>query len=221
MNSILFRLNPGPDWDNVKFVVDVANGRPVSFQGSGIEMISSIFTSFQEEIKDEVLRVGLSTILRRQLLQESIAAPGATADFIKDLLIGFLQSIDTHGELIIVDPYFFPSKWDATYPQRIVDVLDPFLPILTDLKIVTLPKFDVALKAAVLALLAKQKSNLTITCHTSEKFHDRFWISDGRTQGIVTGTSLNGLGKRYALVDRLNSGDVQEVVSALQTEGIL
>jgi hypothetical protein len=54
----------------------------------------------------------------------------------------------------------------------------------------------------------------------SEKFHDRFWLADG-ARGLVVGTSLNGLGKRYALVDFMQPSDVRDVVQALKTEGFL
>jgi hypothetical protein len=186
---MILRLTPSPEWDNVQFVVDVSNDKPISFKGCSLEMISNVCVDFQDEIREEILRVGISAILQRQLILESIVAPGATKDAIKELLIGFLQSIDVHGELIIIDPYFFAPTSDTDYAQRFVDILDPFLSILTSLKIVTLPNpVDVSLKASILGLLNSQKASLGITCHTSAKFHDRYWISDDRKQGLVTGT---------------------------------
>jgi hypothetical protein len=77
-----------------------------------------------------------------------------------------------------------------------------------------------AKKSAVISLISAQNAQLQIDCRTSNAFHDRFWLSDSRSQGIVTGSSLNGLGKRYALVDRLSSSDVKEIAKALQAEGI-
>jgi hypothetical protein len=62
---------------------------------------------------------------------------------------------------------------------------------------------------------------LSVAHRTSNTFHDRFWIDPISTKGFLCGTSLNGLGKRYALVDHLEPTDAADVLTALRNESLL
>ena len=76
-------------------------------------------------------------------------------------------------------------------------------------------------KHGVMAELSAVAPSLSVKLKTSDAFHDRFWIDPLAAKGFITGTSLNGLGKRYALVDHLQQTDAADVIAALRNEGLL
>lgn len=61
------------------------------------------------------------------------------------------------------------------------------------------------------AALSEVAPGVTVTDAKTGAFHDRFRINPDPGDGIVMGTSLNGLGARRALVDELSSSDVQDI----------
>jgi hypothetical protein len=57
--------------------------------------------------------------------------------------------------------------------------------------------------------------HISVEHSKSKYFHDRFWIADD-LRGIFVGTSLNGLGKKYALVDNIRDSDTNSIVEELR-----
>ena len=62
--------------------------------------------------------------------------------------------------------------------------------------------------------LVKSKVGASIKLKFSLDFHDRFWIVD-RKNGICSGTSLNGVGKRISLLNEISEEDVRDIVYEL------
>ena len=87
--------------------------------------------------------------------------------------------------------------------------------------IITNNKIDDSLKTSIEGKLKSSKPALSINHNVTENYHDRFWISNNREKGIVTGTSLNGLGRKFTLIDRLNTSDVRDIITSLKSEGLL
>ena len=52
--------------------------------------------------------------------------------------------------------------------------------------------------------------NISINTKYTKIFHDRFWIVDSK-KGVFVGTSLNGIGRRYAVIDWLQEDDAKEI----------
>ena len=77
------------------------------------------------------------------------------------------------------------------------------------------------MKAEVASRLGALTPSITLQHSICNRYHDRFWITSTRSEGLVVGTSLNGLGKRYALVDKLAADDVHSIVSSLSQEGVI
>jgi hypothetical protein len=164
---------------------------------------------------------GLTSFLQRRQLTEALVPPGTNIDEVQMLLRSYLIGSSVTTDLVIVDPYFFVSS-DAGYPQFVEQILHPVLGRLNNLTVVTLPnKVNVLALSSITNLLNTSSPNLNIIHKTSIAFHDRFWINPISSKGFLTGTSLNGLGRRYALVDYLQSSDVAEVLAVLQREGVL
>ena len=66
-------------------------------------------------------------------------------------------------------------------------------------------------KAAMHEALRRVTPTIEIRDVATDQFHDRFWIDPENGSGIVMGTSLNGIGKKIALIDHLSSSDVAEI----------
>ena len=79
---------------------------------------------------------------------------------------------------------------------------------------ITCPKYNTDLFSDFKESLIRLNPELSVVCKTTKEFHDRFWIID-RTKGLFIGTSLNGIGKRYALVDIIRDNDTKDLMNAL------
>jgi hypothetical protein len=221
-NEIILRIKPPSTWDNDTFVENIANDRPVSFGGCEVGYIQDLLLSLREEIVDEIISNGYSNLLRTVELTEAVVKPGQPKNFVETLMIKFLRKCDIDNELILVDPYFYAFTHDRNYPQFVANILSPFKETLSTIKIITLPnKVDSTLKAAVENGIHALNPAIDIQHAASELYHDRFWITAQRTKGIITGTSLNGLGLRYAIIDRLNKVDVRDIVNSLVSQHLI
>jgi hypothetical protein len=221
-NEIILRIKPHPQWDNGKFIEDIANDHPVSFVGCDVALLQDLFFSLKEEIAEEVARYGLSNLLRLERLVGAVVEPGQTKNFVENLMVKFLQNVDIDNELIIVDPYFYASTADRDYPQFVANILRPFHDKLSTIKIITLSnKVNAAIKTAVENEINSLNSTIDIQHTTSDLYHDRFWITGKRAKGIIAGTSLNGLGRRYAIIDKLHEDDVKDIVNSLISNNLI
>lgn len=215
-NEIILRLLPRDGFDQEKFVIDLANGRPVDLSKCQVFQINNVVSEFREAIIQEILKNGLSGFLRRRLLLEKVVPPGRDSNYVADIIMEFLKVIDVDDELVIVDPYFFASTSSSDYPALVQSILSPFATQLRAIRVVTLPdKVDPILKQTIEAVVKRLNAAIEMTHSTSRDYHDRFWISSARSKGILLGSSLNGLGRRYAIVDRLSATDVKDVVDSL------
>ena len=222
--SIIWKLVPkNEDVDYIKVVQDYANGKRVDLSEYDIKQIGSIVHTFKDEIETYVLEHGLASLISIDLLLEAIVAPGTPQNKIVLLLQKYLDKVGVDNELIIVDPYFY-SRNPPGYVALIEDVIRPYIPVLDRIVIVTSgdsKKYKAVVQTAVETALLAMKPTMSVTSEQSENYHDRFWISGAREKGIITGTSLNGFGSRYALIDRLNTSDVRTIVNALKFEGFV
>ncbi|MEI6695640.1 MAG: hypothetical protein WCO13_06205 [Bacteroidota bacterium] len=188
----------------------------------------TIILSNQSEIVDYIINEGFSEFVRIGTLNEDLIKAGDTDNKVTNVLIKYLDKIGLDSELIIIDSYFYaPRPKNPNYITVLTDTLKKFLPSITDIIVVTLPDIpkrqliDPRIKADIETSLKGINATLNITSLTSDNYHDRFWISNNREKGIIVGSSLNSLGNKYALVDRLNITDVREIISSLKTEGLI
>ena len=64
------------------------------------------------------------------------------------------------------------------------------------------------------------KNKIKMTVEKCNEFHDRFWVGIDNRKGVVLGTSLNGIGKKIALVDILKESDVDAIIDELKIAGL-
>lgn len=224
MSRIILELTPknGVQFDSMKFLEDYTEGRPVDLSACSIQQITSIIHSFRPDFIDYIAKHGLTSLVTQEVVVEAIVAPGSMPSAIETLLKSFLGALTVTTDLVIVDPYFFAPTKDVGYPALIENILSPVLSGLQTLTIITLPrKVDSTLVSAVESALLSSAPNLKLVRKTTNSFHDRFWINPLSKNGFVSGTSLNGLGKKYALVDKLQFSDANDVINALKNENLI
>lgn len=127
-----------------------------------------------------------------------------------DKFVEYIEKIDgIGGELLIIDPYIFPRKFDNTYPGMLAQILNK-----ADCKRVTVVTDKKNLNEHLLEkvrLSTKSKIDLVY----SSDFHDRFWIAN-KEKGFVCGTSLNGVGRRISSILYLDEDDVKYIVKEVK-----
>jgi len=220
-NEFILRVVPEEGFDRERFVIDLANRRPVDLSQCQVLEIHDVVADFRDLIAQKMLRHGWSNFLRRQLLNEKVVAPGQDNDSVARIVVEFLSAIGVDDELIIVDPFLFARNRDSTYPQLIREILAPFAMHLKVLRVVTSDNVNSDTKKSIEAVLRALNGKLEITHRQSEFYHDRFWISSSRAHGLFVGTSLNGLGKKYAIVDRVSKTDVGDIVDSLVAHNLI
>ena len=221
-NRIILELIPKKDFDFSKIVEDHANGRRVDLSTCEVKLHTSVVDGFHSEFVDYITKHGLTTLLSREPLMEALVAPGTTNTAIQSLLHGFLGSLTITTDFVIVDPYFFAQTKDPSYPALIEQVLLPVLPRLRTLIVITRPdRVDATLVTNIKSALVANAPSLNVVHKTTGRFHDRFWIDPVSNEGFICGSSLNGLGKRYALVDHLQPSDAIDIITVLKKDGLL
>lgn len=220
--GIVWELCPKQGFDYPKIVADVANNNKVDLTCCEIKVHGSVIDSFKEEFIEYIADHGLSALLQRGPLFEALVARGASRAAVLPLLHAHLSRLALTTNLVIIDAYFFVATSDETYAQLIHDVIEPALDNLEKVKIVApRNKVDSQLVNATRSLLTATKPSINVSCVNSSAFHDRFWLNPLNGSGFISGTSLNGLGRRYALLDRLQPQDAADILSALRNENLL
>ena len=201
-------------------ITKIANQQDINLKDYEVREVKSVVRTYKDEILEYIFKYGISSLINTVSLNEEIVARGSSQNQIIQTLHKYLDSISIDNELIIIDPYFFPSP-NNDYIQFINNILNKYLSNISKLVIISLPNFNVNTKNSFLSDFNAIKPDLNIEHKTTDIFHDRFWISGNREKGIITGTSLNGLGRKYSLIDRLNINDVKEIVSVLKQNNLI
>ncbi len=173
-----------------------------------------------EECQKMLHEDGISSVMSIVSIQESLMHKTTNPQhkfLIVDMLREKLSKFLPQKELIIVDNYIFPRKLNdkVEYFHMLEDVFRPAVEQIESLIFVTKKGFNQDLYSEFRNILLDLNPNLSIECNITDDFHDRFWITD-RQDGLFIGTSLNGIGKRYALVDTIEEDDVEEIVKTLE-----
>jgi hypothetical protein len=176
----------------------------------------------EAEIKRILLERGMSSVWQTVIFQEALLPRTPDVPALVAILKGMVERLSPESDFVVVDRYLFPDekRCSGDYLDGLVEVLDPAVRRVKELLVVTSEKHNASLRCALEQRLRALNPGCRFRHCCSENFHDRFWIAD-RGRGLFLGTSLNGLGSRYALVDKLAHDDVQEIVAALVSEGLL
>lgn len=205
MVETFYMFDPPLQGDHVLELAGIASTR-----GSGMLQLNSawLIGEAQKLIRER----GTAAILQMEVLTEAVLPDNAPRDQLLDAIRYQLSRCRPTRSLLIVDPYLFPSKPDAKYLDDLVLLVTPAVQAGIDLEIATQADRHTVLESLFLARLAAIQSGATATMKYTKAFHDRFWAADGE-RGIFMGTSLNGVGRRYAVADYLREEDAREIAA--------
>ncbi len=178
----------------------------------------------QELIKQEGLTCVLSLIrLREAFLPKVDANDVKKFTLLVDILRNKLTDLAPSHSLILLDNFLFaPNIADRqTYLRMVEDIFAQVINGIKEVRFITSSKhYDKSLYEDIERLFKILNNQVVIECKTTEDFHDRFWIVD-EVKGLFIGTSLNGIGKRYALVDNMSDEDTKTIVEELRKLDLL
>lgn len=224
MNEIIWILKPKKDNLNyTDLVVKISNNQDINLSDYEIGQVQSVVHTFKDEIIEYLMEHGYSSLVSTELVLEHIVAKGTPDNKIIPVVHKYLDKVNIDKELIIIDPYFFAARpKNPNYVTVLEQILDKYISIIEDLIIVANSyNVDTTIKNLIESTLKSKKSTLNIIHKQHNDYHDRYWISGAREKGIVMGTSLNSLGNKVALLDRLNTSDVRDIVSELKNDSII
>ncbi|TXD43109.1 hypothetical protein TR80_009650 [Xanthomonas campestris] len=181
-----------------------------------LRQVTSPVDEFRDEFVDYIAENGISSLIARTMVMEDITSSSMSADDIELIISKFIDKLGPLKRLLIIDPYFYSAS--PTSHQLLERLLAPHAAELIEITVI----YDNAsatnatnMRSAIKAAAPKSTTNEI----QSKAFHDRFWINPDCSRGLVMGTSLNGIGKKIALVDRLQDSDVADIVTLAKTAG--
>ena len=163
------------------------------------------------EMKQVLLEKGATSILSQQLLTEEVLPDSTPRNAVLDTLKYKLNRCLPQQSLHIIDPYLYPSNYDSDYISDFVGIFQSALELCGHVKIATIQNRNKNLEHQIDNEINNINSQISITKKYTNVFHDRFWIAD-EERGVFVGTSLNGIGRRYAIIDYLQENDAKEIV---------
>ena len=195
--DLIWKLTPKKEiLDYPELIRKIAGNQDINLREYDVTMVNNVIYSFKDEIITYILEHGISTLINSESLLEYLVPKNASQNNIVEVLHKYLDKVNIDNELIIIDPYFYASS-DISYTTLIDLTIEKYLPQIEDLYIITRPdRVNLTQKTTIETNLINKKQSLNIYHKTSDQYHDRFWISNKRESGILTGTSLNGYGKK-------------------------
>jgi hypothetical protein len=181
------------------------------YQETGLQLASVAYT--HEQAIEALFKSGMFV---GEVLLEEVLWKNMNLQEKKDTLSRYLNEIEVaNSELIVVDNYFFPQRFDDDYLDFITSIL-----IGSKVKyitVITYPSYNENLVETFKEMLIPSAIQLEV--RTSEDFHDRFWISLASKKGFKLGPSLNGVGKKIGTIEHLNKDDLKEI--SIEVEKII
>ncbi|EGS6501235.1 hypothetical protein P3589_23185 [Vibrio parahaemolyticus] len=164
--------------------------------------------------KDIILEEGVSSITSYSTMYAEVLPPTKPLSGLIDILKAMLDKLDVQSSLTIIDRYLFPEKHDKDYVDNLLFVISGSIPENVVVRVVIGERSNKKLLKEFKFKLNKMKPNSEVQVVYTDEYHDRFWISD-EDKGLFVGTSLNGIGKKYSMVDYLSKKDAQEIYDSL------
>ena len=188
------------------------------FEKFKIYQLTAPVYEFREEFLNHISEHGLSSLYNFSISMEDITTPSMSVDEIKEVFFKFVEKLDGAKNIIIIDPYFYASSNNSAI-SIFREALSLISGKLEAIHFVTNGRNNDR-KSLIHNVVRSIKNSISINDIVTDKFHDRFWINPEDRKGVVVGTSLNGIGRKIALIDALNENDVEEICKLAIEEGV-
>lgn len=165
--------------------------------------------ALRPHIQQHIINHGLSSLFYNHMACDAIMHPGFTTDEIEAVVLGIMSRLDGVKHLLIIDAYFYDDK-----PECLLLLEKIIRSISSKLEKVTLITNGkrAGMRPAMHNVFSTVVPGIQIKDAVTEDFHDRYWIDVENTKGVMVGTSLNGIGKKIAMIDHANVADTEEIV---------
>ncbi|MFJ2991824.1 hypothetical protein [Pandoraea sp. NPDC087047] len=164
----------------------------------------------REYFREYIVENGISSLFNFSLTYDAVMHGGIHVDEIANVVLQFVEKLKGVKDLFIIDPYFYSDD-----PGCVALFGKMMSEISEQLRSVTF--FTNGRKAnkksAMHSVLQNVAPKVSIEDVVTEEFHDRFWVDAEKNVGIVMGTSLNGIGKKIALIDHLSAHDARDIAT--------
>ena len=201
--------NPGPTADELLQFQEYLQEKGYNL-GEGDEE-----AYLMERAGSMIRKHGVTECVAHFLVTEEVLPDATPPRVLADTLRYKLKMMAPTAELLLIDTYLFPDNPDADYLSLLKTVLNDALQAVSELKLVTSSQRNTKLEGAFMQMVKGINPALSVQIKHSKVFHDRFWIAD-KDRGIFVGTSLNGIGNRYAVVDYLRQEDAKAIYARYQ-----
>ncbi len=140
---------------------------------------------------------------------------------IRDQFISILKDhlnkmdLERTETFFITDPYLF-NAWQDTwywYKPFLEETLTPIYAKVGTV-IVIVEKYEMHLVSYFKQKALAQGCKLRVL--VSNLYHDRIWLYDATQKAIYIGTSLTGIGSKYAFINPLPDADAQDAWKSIQ-----
>ena len=205
-SKTIYFIEPPPDGDYLIYLAQKLSGDGYRLSYTDKEIF------LMTEIKRVLLEKGATSILSQQLLTEEVLPDSTPSNAVLDTLKYKLNRCNPNDSLHIIDPYLYPSNHDPDYIADSVNIFQDAIETCNYIKICTLQNRNTNLERQIESQILSINPQVSIEKKYSNVFHDRFWIADNE-RGVFVGTSLNGVGRRYAVVDYLQEEDAKEIIN--------
>jgi len=195
-------------------------------QQRGIEVyILDVDTYCLEMCHKLIMEKGPRYILSLERFQEAVLPKTGSIDLLIKVLSNYLQALSPSKDLTIADRYFFPVQLSdraeyLEYLDTVREIFSLVIPKVAMVRFITQPKHNRALYEDIKSVLIDLNPEIKVVYKMTEDFHDRFWIAD-EVKGLFIGTSFNGIGKKYALVDFMKDEDTATIVKELRRASLI
>lgn len=169
---------------------------------------------FLNDFIEHIAEDGLNSILNATISMEDITSPSMMMNQVEVVVTKFVRTLLPATRLVIIDPYFYIQNAAADTDSYLTRILGSQAATLQEVFVVS--HGTGSMKTKIHTALNALAPGVTIFDMPTQAFHDRFWLNPDAGTGIVMGTSLNGLGRKIALVDKLRTSDVQDILAEVR-----
>ena len=165
--------------------------------------------TLRSDIQTYIVEHGLSSLFYNLVRCDQITHPAHRLDEIEAIVLGVMGKLDGTKHLLIIDPYFYDDD-----PAALALLGKIVASMASRLEKVTLITNGTRAdkRGAMHDVFQRAVPIIQIKDSVSDEFHDRYWINLDSAKGVVVGTSLNGIGKKIAMIDHANPADSQEII---------
>jgi len=206
LNSSVIGIKSLKDGEDISHFFERFDESELS-QDFGVYRLS--LDALRSHIQQHIIEHGLSSLFYNHLTCDAIMHPGFRTDEIEAIVLGIMSKLEGVRHLLIIDAFFYDDKPDCLHLlEKIVRSMSSKLEKVT---IITHGK-RVSMRPEMHNVFSTVVPGIQINDVIAEDFHDRYWIDVENVKGVMVGTSLNGIGKKVAMIDHANFADTREIV---------